>query len=227
MCQVLLVTLHSFSYSCIIVWCLYLPECNCHGKSEECYYNQTVADAKLSLNIHGEYEGGGVCLGCSENTGGINCQSCVDGYYRPTEVSFFILFMYIYTAYIYQQHFVRLFAYFLYCCVLNYSKTQDFQGLTLPCILLRKAKCPISDFNFMATWTVGSTLLKGWRDNQMVFVLSVIDHHNVNISPAASRRTLALQTLLMWPERFTALCMCSRWESGHRRYNTTPHKIQQ
>lgn len=73
----------------------------------------------------------------------------------------------------------------------------------------------------------GSTLLKGWRDNQMVFVLSVIDHHNVNISPAASRRTLALQTLLMWPERFTALCMCSRWESGHRRYNTTPHKIQQ
>uniref|UniRef100_A0A8C1SYQ7 Laminin subunit alpha 2 n=1 Tax=Cyprinus carpio TaxID=7962 RepID=A0A8C1SYQ7_CYPCA len=62
-------------------------KCNCHGKSEECYYNQTVADAKLSLNIHGEYEGGGVCLGCSENTGGINCQSCVDGYYRPTEVN--------------------------------------------------------------------------------------------------------------------------------------------
>ncbi|XP_059355199.1 laminin subunit alpha-2 isoform X1 [Carassius carassius] len=61
-------------------------KCNCHGKSEECYYNQTVADAKLSLNIHGEYEGGGVCLGCSENTGGINCQSCVDGYYRPTEL---------------------------------------------------------------------------------------------------------------------------------------------
>uniref|UniRef100_A0A671KB68 Laminin subunit alpha-2-like n=1 Tax=Sinocyclocheilus anshuiensis TaxID=1608454 RepID=A0A671KB68_9TELE len=61
-------------------------KCNCHGKSEECYYNHTVADAKLSLNIHGEYVGGGVCLGCSENTGGINCQSCVDGYYRPTEV---------------------------------------------------------------------------------------------------------------------------------------------
>ncbi|XP_073788195.1 laminin subunit alpha-2 isoform X3 [Danio rerio] len=62
-------------------------KCNCHNKSEECYYNQTVADAKLSLNIHGEYEGGGVCLGCSENTGGINCQSCIDGFYRPSGVS--------------------------------------------------------------------------------------------------------------------------------------------
>uniref|UniRef100_A0A8C1W8S5 Laminin subunit alpha 2 n=1 Tax=Cyprinus carpio TaxID=7962 RepID=A0A8C1W8S5_CYPCA len=61
--------------------------CETKSKSEECYYNQTVADAKLSLNIHDEYEGGGVCLGCSENTGGINCQSCLDGYYRPSEVS--------------------------------------------------------------------------------------------------------------------------------------------
>ncbi len=95
MCQELLVKLHCFSYCCIIMWCLYLPECNCHDKSEECYHNQTVADAKLSLNIHGEYEGGGVCLGCSENTGGVNCQSCVDGYYRPSEVSVFI-YIYIY-----------------------------------------------------------------------------------------------------------------------------------
>uniref|UniRef100_A0A672R5L7 Laminin N-terminal domain-containing protein n=1 Tax=Sinocyclocheilus grahami TaxID=75366 RepID=A0A672R5L7_SINGR len=57
--------------------CHVCEKCNCHDKSEECYYNQTVADAK----------GGGVCLGCSENTGGNNCQSCVDGYYRPSEVS--------------------------------------------------------------------------------------------------------------------------------------------
>lgn len=56
----------------------------------ECYYNQTVADAKLSMNINGAYEGGGVCLGCSDNTGGINCQSCVDGYYRPSGVSFLL-----------------------------------------------------------------------------------------------------------------------------------------
>ncbi|XP_076872711.1 LOW QUALITY PROTEIN: laminin subunit alpha-2 [Brachyhypopomus gauderio] len=62
-------------------------KCNCHGKSEECYYNQTVADRKLSLNTDGEYEGGGVCIGCSDKTAGINCQSCVDGYYRPSRVS--------------------------------------------------------------------------------------------------------------------------------------------
>ncbi|XP_065124896.1 laminin subunit alpha-2 isoform X2 [Paramisgurnus dabryanus] len=62
-------------------------KCNCHGKSDECYYNQTVADAKLSLNLNGEYEGGGVCIGCSDNTAGINCQSCADGYYRPAGMS--------------------------------------------------------------------------------------------------------------------------------------------
>ncbi|XP_035384872.1 laminin subunit alpha-2-like isoform X4 [Electrophorus electricus] len=61
-------------------------KCNCHGKSEECYYNQTVADGKLSLNINGVYEGGGVCVACSDNTAGINCQSCAAGYYRPREV---------------------------------------------------------------------------------------------------------------------------------------------
>ncbi|XP_064196122.1 laminin subunit alpha-2 isoform X2 [Anguilla rostrata] len=61
-------------------------KCNCHGKSEECYYNQTVADRKQSLNANGEYEGGGVCLRCSRNTAGVNCQSCADGYFRPSEV---------------------------------------------------------------------------------------------------------------------------------------------
>lgn len=50
-----------------------------------------MADAKLSLNINGAYEGGGVCLGCSDNTGGINCQSCIDGYYRPSGVSFLLI----------------------------------------------------------------------------------------------------------------------------------------
>lgn len=45
---------------------------------------------KLSLSIHGKYEGGGVCLGCSDNTAGINCQSCIDGFYRPSEVSLHI-----------------------------------------------------------------------------------------------------------------------------------------
>ncbi|XP_053142140.1 laminin subunit alpha-2 isoform X3 [Hemicordylus capensis] len=60
--------------------------CNCHGKAEECYYNQTVADRKQSLNIHGEYIGGGVCINCTQNTAGINCETCIDGYYRPKGV---------------------------------------------------------------------------------------------------------------------------------------------
>ncbi|XP_044232395.1 laminin subunit alpha-2 isoform X3 [Thunnus albacares] len=62
-------------------------KCNCHGKAEECYFNQTVADLSLSLDIHGQYRGGGVCIGCRDNTDGVNCQSCVAGYYRPTGVS--------------------------------------------------------------------------------------------------------------------------------------------
>ncbi|XP_061609364.1 laminin subunit alpha-2 isoform X6 [Phyllopteryx taeniolatus] len=62
-------------------------QCNCHGKAEECYFNQTVADLSLSLDVHGQYRGGGVCISCRDNTDGINCQSCVPGYYRPTGVN--------------------------------------------------------------------------------------------------------------------------------------------
>nr|XP_033792815.1 laminin subunit alpha-2 isoform X4 [Geotrypetes seraphini] len=61
--------------------------CNCHGKTTECYYDQNIADKKLSLNIHGEYIGGGVCINCSSNTVGVNCETCVDGYFRPKGVS--------------------------------------------------------------------------------------------------------------------------------------------
>ncbi|XP_075940171.1 laminin subunit alpha-2 [Anarhichas minor] len=62
-------------------------KCNCHGKAEECYFNQTVADLSLSLNSQGRNSGGGVCIGCGDNTAGINCQTCVDGFYRPAGVS--------------------------------------------------------------------------------------------------------------------------------------------
>uniref|UniRef100_A0A3Q3D5A7 Basement membrane-specific heparan sulfate proteoglycan core protein n=1 Tax=Hippocampus comes TaxID=109280 RepID=A0A3Q3D5A7_HIPCM len=61
-------------------------KCNCHGKADECYFNQTVADRSLSLDVHGQYRGGGVCISCRDNTDGINCQSCVTGYYRPAGV---------------------------------------------------------------------------------------------------------------------------------------------
>ncbi|NWX11325.1 LAMA2 protein, partial [Caloenas nicobarica] len=60
--------------------------CNCHGKTEECYYDQDVADRNQSLNVHGEYIGGGVCVNCTSHTSGINCETCVDGYFRPKGV---------------------------------------------------------------------------------------------------------------------------------------------
>uniref|UniRef100_A0A8B9QCV0 Laminin subunit alpha 2 n=1 Tax=Apteryx owenii TaxID=8824 RepID=A0A8B9QCV0_APTOW len=60
--------------------------CNCHGKTEECYYDQSIADRNQSLNVHGEYIGGGVCVNCTSHTDGINCETCIDGYFRPKGV---------------------------------------------------------------------------------------------------------------------------------------------
>ncbi|XP_036269558.1 laminin subunit alpha-2 isoform X2 [Pipistrellus kuhlii] len=61
--------------------------CNCHGKAEECYYDENVARRNLSLNIHGKYIGGGVCINCTQNTAGINCETCIDGFFRTKGVS--------------------------------------------------------------------------------------------------------------------------------------------
>uniref|UniRef100_A0A452E6V7 Laminin subunit alpha-2 n=1 Tax=Capra hircus TaxID=9925 RepID=A0A452E6V7_CAPHI len=61
--------------------------CNCHGKAEECYYDENVARRNQSLNIHGKYIGGGVCINCTRNTAGINCETCIDGFFRPKGVS--------------------------------------------------------------------------------------------------------------------------------------------
>uniref|UniRef100_A0A8C5X3Z9 Laminin subunit alpha 1 n=1 Tax=Malurus cyaneus samueli TaxID=2593467 RepID=A0A8C5X3Z9_9PASS len=62
-------------------------KCNCHNKAEDCYYNQSIADQKRSMDIHGQYVGGGVCLNCTQHTAGINCEMCADGYFRPLKVS--------------------------------------------------------------------------------------------------------------------------------------------
>ncbi|KAM3968484.1 laminin subunit alpha [Aphomia sociella] len=57
--------------------------CNCHNHSTECGYDAEVDEKRLSLDIHGRYEGGGVCRNCQHNTEGINCNKCRPTYYRP------------------------------------------------------------------------------------------------------------------------------------------------
>ncbi|KAJ8032912.1 Laminin subunit alpha [Holothuria leucospilota] len=61
--------------------------CNCHGHSSDCNYDEEVARNRLSLDIYGNYEGGGVCVDCQHNTTGINCELCQDGFYRQGGLS--------------------------------------------------------------------------------------------------------------------------------------------
>ncbi|XP_036390362.1 laminin subunit alpha-5 isoform X1 [Megalops cyprinoides] len=59
--------------------------CNCNKHSFECYYDPEVDKRRASINIHGEYRGGGVCLECQHHTTGINCERCIPGYYRSPD----------------------------------------------------------------------------------------------------------------------------------------------
>ncbi|XP_055952530.1 laminin subunit alpha-1-like isoform X1 [Argiope bruennichi] len=61
-------------------------KCECYGHSDQCHYEQIVADKRLSINTRGKYEGGGVCDSCKHHTAGLNCEHCEDGYYRPSQV---------------------------------------------------------------------------------------------------------------------------------------------
>ncbi|RVE52213.1 hypothetical protein evm_003132 [Chilo suppressalis] len=57
--------------------------CNCHNHTTECEYDASVDEQHQSLDIHGRYEGGGVCKNCQHNTEGINCNKCRPTFYRP------------------------------------------------------------------------------------------------------------------------------------------------
>lgn len=62
---------------------LNLTACNCHGHADKCVYSEEVDSRGESLDIHGLYDGGGVCQDCRHNTKGINCNQCKDKFYRP------------------------------------------------------------------------------------------------------------------------------------------------
>ncbi|XP_072512537.1 laminin subunit alpha-5 isoform X2 [Salminus brasiliensis] len=59
--------------------------CNCNGHAFDCYYDPEVDQKRASLNIQGEYRGGGVCMECQHHTTGINCERCMPGYYRSPD----------------------------------------------------------------------------------------------------------------------------------------------
>ncbi|XP_053562862.1 laminin subunit alpha-5 isoform X2 [Bombina bombina] len=61
--------------------------CNCNGHAHDCYYDLEVDRRRASMNRHGQYVGGGVCIDCQHNTDGINCERCRLGYYKSPDHS--------------------------------------------------------------------------------------------------------------------------------------------
>ncbi|XP_053704727.1 laminin subunit alpha-5 isoform X1 [Synchiropus splendidus] len=62
-------------------------QCNCHRHSFDCYYDPEVEQRRGSLDMHGHYRGGGVCLNCQHHTTGVNCERCIPTYYRSPDHS--------------------------------------------------------------------------------------------------------------------------------------------
>jgi len=63
-------------------------QCQCFGHSRQCRYDPLVDRLSTSLNINNVYGyGGGVCINCTGQTTGVNCERCLDGHYRPTSAS--------------------------------------------------------------------------------------------------------------------------------------------
>ncbi|CAJ1084378.1 laminin subunit alpha-5 isoform X1 [Xyrichtys novacula] len=61
--------------------------CNCHRHSFDCYYDPEVDQRRGSLDGHGHYRGGGVCLNCQHHTTGVNCERCIPTFYRSPDHS--------------------------------------------------------------------------------------------------------------------------------------------
>uniref|UniRef100_A0A8C4Z2D7 Laminin subunit alpha-5 n=1 Tax=Gadus morhua TaxID=8049 RepID=A0A8C4Z2D7_GADMO len=60
-------------------------QCNCHRHSFDCYYDPEVEQRRVSLNVNGQLQGGGVCLNCQHHTTGVNCERCIPTYYRSPD----------------------------------------------------------------------------------------------------------------------------------------------
>ncbi|CRK93554.1 CLUMA_CG007087, isoform A [Clunio marinus] len=58
-------------------------KCQCYGHASECRYSPDIDKRNLSINIKGKMTGGGVCLNCTKNTTGINCEKCLPNFFRP------------------------------------------------------------------------------------------------------------------------------------------------